>query len=192
MPQWHELTPLGASRFLAHQHEARRPEPLADVLVRRLGAGDDIFPPQVLCEETHRVVPERRPRVSVILDDLPALDLENKRHLGFDHFRDRLDFAFGSRREQRQRVGAQCLERPEHVAALDLQRRPEGIRLGQLDQGFRRNSRPPPDIVCGDEPLVGLGNAHGCPLTIPIPIGSARRSVPGISSIVQSHRLACT
>jgi hypothetical protein len=43
-------------------------------------------------------------------------------------------FPFGYRREKRQRLVSECLDRPESIAPLQSKRRAKGIRLRQFHQ----------------------------------------------------------
>ena len=96
---------------------------------------------QVAAQERDRVVAQRQADMAVVLDDLAAGGHRPQRHRRLVDLRHRRGLAGRGGREQRQRLVAQRLDRPQRLAAGKAERRPEGVGLGEPDQA-RRPGRP--------------------------------------------------
>src|SRR5260221_14678381 len=65
-----EYHALGGTGHLAHQYDAGGLRPAAISRLHRLSAGDDALPAQVFAQGGDRRMPQRRPAMAVILDNL--------------------------------------------------------------------------------------------------------------------------
>ena len=95
--------------------------------------------------------------MAIVLHHLAAGRHRPQRHGRFVDLRNRFVLARGGGREERKRLVAQRLDRPERFAPRQAQRRPEGVGLGELDKRGRRHAGAAPEIVDRGEGPVGAG-----------------------------------
>ena len=108
---------------------------------------------QVLAQEADRMLAQGQADMAIVLDHLAAGRHRPQRHRGLVNLRHDLGFARRGGGEQRQRLVAQRLDRPERLAPRQPQRRPEGVGLGELYQAGGRHAGAAPEIVDRGEGL---------------------------------------
>ena len=98
---------------------------------------------------------QRQADMAVVLDDFAASRHRPQRHRRLIDFRHGLGLARRRGGEERQRLVAQRLDRPERLAPDESQRRLEGVGLGDLHERGGGNAGAPPQIVDRREGPVG-------------------------------------
>jgi hypothetical protein len=111
-------------------------------------------PLQVFAQKGDGVSPKGQPDMAVILDHLAARRHWAERNNGFMNLGHKRILAGGSGCEQRERLVAQCLDRPQRFAPGKFQGGLEGIGLRKLDKRGGRHPGASPEIVNRDERLI--------------------------------------
>ena len=112
-----------------------------------LGAGDDAPGAQIGAQEGDGMLAQREAEMAIVLDHLAAGGHRPERDGGLIDLRQRFGLARRGGGEQRQRLVAQRLDRPERLAARQAERWPERIGFGETDQRRSRNAGAPPEII---------------------------------------------
>jgi hypothetical protein len=176
---------LRAPRPLTDQHEPGRLEPAAVARLHNLGASDDPADCQIGPQEVDRVPAQGQSDMAVILDHLAA---SRHRPEGDDRL---IDFGHGlvvarrGRREQRQRLISQRLDRPERFAPGEPHRRPEGVGLGELDQRDGGHASAAPKVIDRQKGPVSTGGDDGRGMDVGQPFHHAHAEPHGEPTVIR-------